>query len=168
MERKEFVMTLDYEDNEIWHENVFIIKPNLLDRHSKSNYEKRKLGITDEYLFGISDGEEEVESKYQGEYTESVLKKHTGESPGAAASKKREREMQSESAGVAKLSWPEVVGWSGEAAVAQIEKDNGNVVPIVVKVKAEEIASLSEKVRPNIVKIFVDDNGLVIQPPVTG
>lgn len=66
------------------------------------------------------------------------------------------------------MSWPEVVGWSGEAAVAQIEKDNGNVVPIVVKVKAEEIASLSEKDRPNIVKIFNDDNGLVIRPPVTG
>ncbi|KAM7507412.1 hypothetical protein LguiA_017865 [Lonicera macranthoides] len=168
MEGKEFVMTLDYEDNEIWHENLFIVKANLLEKPGKYNYGERNLGNTDEYLIGLSDGEEEVESKYQGKYTESILKKHTGESPGAAASKKREREMQSESAGVVKLSWPEVVGWSGEAAVAQIEKDNGNVVPIVVKVKAEEIASLSEKVRPNIVKIFVDDNGLVIQPPVTG
>ncbi|KAJ9556936.1 hypothetical protein OSB04_011550 [Centaurea solstitialis] len=60
-----------------------------------------------------------------------------------------------------KKSWPELVGTQGEAATTIIERQNGNVDAVIV----EEGSSVSDDIRCDRVRVFVDDNGIVKKAP---
>ncbi|KAL2510780.1 Serine protease inhibitor [Abeliophyllum distichum] len=63
-----------------------------------------------------------------------------------------------------KDSWPELLGAKGEAAAAVIEKENRHVDAIVLK----EGTPVTKDFRCDRVRVWVNDNGIVIRIPRVG
>ncbi|CAA6658955.1 unnamed protein product [Spirodela intermedia] len=64
----------------------------------------------------------------------------------------------------AKSSWPELVGKEGKTAAAIIEKENPLVHAIVVKVGT----AVTDDLRTDRVRVWVDDCGIVAETPKIG
>ncbi|KAJ0791337.1 putative proteinase inhibitor I13, potato inhibitor I [Helianthus annuus] len=64
-----------------------------------------------------------------------------------------------------KLSWPELVGATGEAATARIEQENPRVDAIVV-VEGRDI--VVPQFRCDRVWVWVNSNGVVVRRPMVG
>ncbi|KAJ4836291.1 hypothetical protein Tsubulata_008020 [Turnera subulata] len=60
-----------------------------------------------------------------------------------------------------KKAWPELVGAKGEEAAAIIEKENPNVNAIIVL----EGSPITLDYRCDRVRVFVDENGIVVSAP---
>ncbi|KAL4363857.1 hypothetical protein GQ457_04G027470 [Hibiscus cannabinus] len=64
----------------------------------------------------------------------------------------------------AKKSWPELVGTKGESAKETIHKENSDLNVLVLK----DGSATTRDFRPNRVRVFVDENGLVVRAPTIG
>ncbi|CAB4321886.1 unnamed protein product [Prunus armeniaca] len=63
-----------------------------------------------------------------------------------------------------KKSWPEVVGQSGEDAAAKIERENRNVLAIVIL----EGSPTTRDLRCDMIWVWVNRNGIVTKAPKVG
>ncbi|CAL5337503.1 unnamed protein product [Camellia sinensis] len=61
-----------------------------------------------------------------------------------------------------KSSWPELVGTQGETAVTTIESEN----PLVNAVIVLEGSIVTQDIRCDRVRVWVDTNGIVVSVPV--
>ncbi|KAL7220199.1 hypothetical protein ACSBR2_013126 [Camellia fascicularis] len=61
-----------------------------------------------------------------------------------------------------KSSWPELIGTQGEIAVVTIESEN----PLVNAVIVLEGSIVTQEIRCDRVRVWVDTNGIVISVPV--
>ncbi|GMI66468.1 hypothetical protein like AT2G38870 [Hibiscus trionum] len=64
----------------------------------------------------------------------------------------------------AKKSWPELVGTKGESAKETIEKENSDLNVVVL----QDGSATTKDLRPDRVRVFVDENGLVVRAPIIG
>eukprot|EP00541_Cyclophora_tenuis_P010312 CAMPEP_0116551044 /NCGR_PEP_ID=MMETSP0397-20121206/5751_1 /TAXON_ID=216820 /ORGANISM="Cyclophora tenuis, Strain ECT3854" /LENGTH=69 /DNA_ID=CAMNT_0004075917 /DNA_START=147 /DNA_END=356 /DNA_ORIENTATION=- len=64
----------------------------------------------------------------------------------------------------AKSSWPEVVGKTGEEAVAIIQREDENVKAVIVP----ENAFVTMDYRTDRVRVRVNANGIVVSAPTVG
>ncbi|KAK1428386.1 hypothetical protein QVD17_17219 [Tagetes erecta] len=63
-----------------------------------------------------------------------------------------------------KSSWPELVGSTGDAAAAKIEKEN----PLVDAIVLLDGTPTTKDFRCNRVWVWVDSHGVVLRPPKIG
>ncbi|ONH93388.1 hypothetical protein PRUPE_8G229400 [Prunus persica] len=63
-----------------------------------------------------------------------------------------------------KSSWPEIVGEDGEVAAAKIEQEKPDVHAIVIP----EGTIITQELRCNRVRVWVDENGVVTTVPRVG